>query len=143
MIDRGAPLPEDLATIAWFEEQERKSSERLDAGATILIQVITALLGILFGVFAFANLPAYLRNPQFQAFGIAAAGSLLVALVATVIVVYPRAYQRDRAFDVSTMRRIQYRVLRRKHWALRVGWWCFLLGMGMLVAMTVILLVAI
>ena len=87
--------PESSALKArreWFEEQVLAAPDTLESGARVIVELVTALLGVLFGILALAGdpLPDYLWLPLSRPFGIACVVALLVALACALVVILPR-----------------------------------------------------
>lgn len=127
MRDLGDTGAEERARLAWFDEQETRNLDRLEEGAKTITQLVTGLYGVLFGVLALSNQPAYLKRPVVQALGGLSLLAFFVALLAALAVVYPvrTTYQRD---NLSQMERGYTAMTRRKHTGLRVALIAFVLG---------------
>jgi len=97
----GPQVPEtdrEAALRKFFAEQEIKSIDNLEAAARQIIQLVTALLGVLFGVLALSNgdAAASLQRPLVFLSGLVAVILLLAAIPAALAVVLPgRSSPRD------------------------------------------------
>ncbi|MGC9396835.1 MAG: hypothetical protein ACP5J4_18475 [Anaerolineae bacterium] len=94
-IPRIKGRPESPALKArreWFEAQVLAAPDTLESGARVIVELVTALLGVLFGILALAGnpLPDYLWLPLTRPLGIACVVALLVALACALVVVLPR-----------------------------------------------------
>lgn len=87
--------PEEEAVRKWLAEQRLKSVDNLEAAARQIITLVTALLGILFGILAIAKepLPVYLQWPLLRYLGIVSVVGLCLALACALLVVLPFAYR--------------------------------------------------
>jgi len=83
--------PQEAALYDWFSKQATASPDRLEEAGRQIIGLVTALLGVLFGVVALTGetLPAYLQLLVVRALSIGAVGLWLVALLAALWVVLP------------------------------------------------------
>ena len=93
----GPPRPEtdrEAALRQFFAEQEVKSVDNLEAGARQIIGLVTALLGLLFGVLALGDkeVAAGLQSPLVMVAGLLAVLLLLAAVLAALGVVLPARY---------------------------------------------------
>lgn len=77
---------------AWFAGQVLKSPDNLESTARQIITLVTALLGVLFTVLAVAGdpLPYYFVHPAVHWLGAASVILLLLALLAALVVLWPR-----------------------------------------------------
>ncbi len=84
--------PQERGLRDWFDAQALDAPETLEEAARLIIGLVTALLGTLFGVLTVSaeHLPAYLLLPAVRWSGVAAVGCWLVALLAGLLVVLPR-----------------------------------------------------
>lgn len=124
-----APTPEEEALHNWFAEQEKDPSKNLEEGAKQIIQLVSTLYTVIFGIIAFAAnpVPAYLAKPNVRALGATVVLAFLVALFAALVVVLPSAYRYARASQ--TQRQAVFdRMMRRKATGLRVALLAFGLG---------------
>src|SRR4051812_10873067 len=96
IIDRGERLPtdEETALVRFFQKQEETSVEHLEEAARQIIQLVTALYGVIFGVLALGadKVGAELHTPLVLALGIFAVLAFLVALLAALWAVLPQPY---------------------------------------------------
>jgi len=112
---------EESDLLAWFEDQERKSVDNVEAGARQLISLISAFYGLVFGVVSLGKdkMEASLSQPGTLVLGGAAILLLFLALIAALAVVWPRRY-RYRDASLSDMRAVFEAMLARKsNW---LGW---------------------
>lgn len=117
------PTAEEERLVDLFAEIESKQLEFLDEAAKRIIELVTALLGLLFAVMAFGGEfpPPYLAGNPFARFVSGAAlvcylGALLVALWA----VQPRSYRHDR-HNLTEMRAELQQMIAHKARPLRVA----------------------
>lgn len=127
----GPETKEDRALREWFDDQQRRSLDRLEAAAKTIIQLVTGIYGVLFGVLAFSDAPGYLQRPVVRVFGTLSTLALFGALVWAYLVIQPRevAWQED---NLSEMGRVYRAVEARKGWRLNTAFVCFLAGLGAL-----------
>ncbi|WP_174714065.1 hypothetical protein [Candidatus Viridilinea mediisalina] len=92
-----------------------------------------SLYGLLFAVLALSNQPAYLQQPVVRWAGSIGVCLFFGALLAAMLVVLPQrtSYQRD---NLSEMDQAYRRLLQRKANLLRTAQFCFVIGIGCLVA---------
>lgn len=81
----------EAALRKFFAEQEVKSIDNLEAAARQIIQLVTALLGLLFGVLALSDgdAVAALKTPLVFWPGLLALGLTLIGLVCALAVIWP------------------------------------------------------
>ena len=135
---------EEKALADWFDKQALASLDTLDAGGRTILGLITALLGVLFGVLAVASdpLPGYLRLPLVRRLGVAAVAGLLAALFGALKVVLPRRVQVAGARPDQQAAEFQKLLERKSRW-LRVAAVAFGLGLAALgISLMVALLTA-
>lgn len=123
----GPETAEDRALREWFDEQERRNLDRLEAGAQTITQLVTGLYGVLFAVLALSDQPAYLQRASVQWLGAGGVAAFFVALLAALVTLYPwrSTYRVD---NLSEMERAYRAMLGRKLWSLRVALVTFLIG---------------
>lgn len=128
----GPEQQEDRELREWFETQRRGNIERLIAGGQTLIQLITGVYGVLFGVLALNDQPAYLKQPTVQWFGSIGVCLFFVALITATTVVVPRRnpYQ---ANNLTELPQVYRDIVKRKATMLMVAQVCFVLGIGCVV----------
>ena len=131
--------PAEKAMYEWFQKQSLASPDTLEEAARLIIGLVTGLLGALFGVLTVASnpLPDYLHNPIVRALGAVGVMLFLFALVASLVVVYPRRWSFNPAMPASEIATFG-KILNRKASALVVATLAF--GAG-IVALAVILVV--
>ena len=132
----GPETQDDLDLREWFESQKRGNIERLEAGAQIIIQLVTGLYGLLFAVLALSDQPAYLQEPIIQWAGTISVCTFFGSLLAAMLVAIPhrKVHQKD---NLTEMRQLYLRLQGRKAILLRTAQIVFLIGTACLV--TVIL----
>jgi hypothetical protein len=132
----GPETQDDRDLREWFESQKRGNIERLEAGAQIIIQLVTGLYGLLFAVLALSDQPAYLQEPIIQWAGTISVCTFFGSLLAAMLVAIPhrKMYQKD---NLTEMRQLYLRLQGRKAILLRTAQIVFLIGTACLV--TVIL----
>jgi hypothetical protein len=83
--------PEEEATRLWFAEQEKSNIAELDAGARQIIQLVTTLYGLMFGVLALGkdSFEASLLTNGVLISGTAAVVFFLLAVVTALVAVLP------------------------------------------------------
>lgn len=124
-----APTPDEEALHSWFLEQEKDPSKNLEEAARQIIQLVSTLYAVIFGIIALAAnpLPAYLAKANVRALGVLVVLSYLAALLAALVVVVPSTYRYARASQ--TQRQAVFdAVMRRKVVALRLALLVFALG---------------
>ena len=87
-------LPDEQRLLQIFDKIEESSLDHLDEGARQIIQLVTALYGVIFGVLALGaeKMGAELHRPLVLVLGIAAVLAFLVALLAAAWAVLPQPY---------------------------------------------------
>ena len=83
--------PAEAARREWFEKQALAAPDNLEAAARQIIGLVTALLGVLFGVLALSsgNLPAYMDFLPARILAVGVVVLLLAALGSALFVVLP------------------------------------------------------
>jgi hypothetical protein len=137
ILESRPPTAEEERLVDLFAEMESKQLEFLDEAAKRIIELVTALLGLLFAVIAFGSdfPPPYLVGHPFAQFVSGAAlvcylGALLVALWA----VQPRTYRHDR-HNLDEMRAELRQMIAHKARPLRVAGLLFGLASLLLVVL--------
>ena len=139
MMAIGPETAEDQALREWFDDQERRNIDRIDAGAKTIIQLVSAMYSVMFAVLALNAQPAYLQQPWVRLLGGLAVLFLFAAMCAALAVVYPfqASYQQ---YNLSQMRHAQATILSSKVWGARISLVAFLGGMATLAALVLTLL---
>ena len=97
ILEGRRPTAEEERLVEVFTELQKKQLEFLDEAAKRIIELVTALLGLLFAVIAFGDdfPPPYLAgNTVAKTMGIVALGCYLLALLVSLWAVQPRNYKR-------------------------------------------------
>ena len=132
ILEGRPPSDEETRLVAFFEEAEKKQLELINEAGKRIIELSTALLGVLFTVSAFGEEfpPAYLvQNLPAQVLVVAALLCYLLALGAGLLAVQPRAYNHWE-HDLTEMRREKERLIHHKVAWFRAG--SLLFGAGCL-----------
>lgn len=131
MRDLGPETSDDGNLREWFDDQQRRSLDRMQDAAKTIIQLASGIYGVLFAVLAFDKDRAYLQRLSVEIGGTVSMLALFVALVAAYFVVQPRAvsWQED---NLSEMRRVYRAVEQRKSRWLNAALIAFLVGTGAL-----------
>ena len=139
MRDLGPEPKEDRDLREWFDDQQRRSLDRLQEAAKTVIQLATGIYGVLFAVLVLSNRPAYLQQPLVRIFGTLSMIALFAALLAAYFVVQPRkvTWQED---NLTDMRRAYQEAEQRKGWWLNTALVAFLVGAGSLGFVIVVVL---
>jgi hypothetical protein len=103
---------EDL--LAYFKDLEQKSLESIEGAARQIINLVTTLLGLFFGVLAFKDDPSYLALNSIKVSGVLSAGSYITALFLALDVVMPRRIDIPTA-DLVAMRQLLLKLFDRKN----------------------------
>lgn len=111
---------ESAALFKWSAEQEAKNLDRLEEGGRTLIQMVTLLYGLLFGVLALKDAPSYLDAPLVRLAGLGSVLLLGITLLAALVAVFPFAY-RYHAYSITAREKVQGQILERKSRALAVA----------------------
>ncbi len=133
--------PEERARREWFERQALTSPATLEAAARTVLGLVTALLGVLFGVLAVASepLPAYLKLTSVRWLGVTAIVALLGALVGALAVVLPRRIAVASARPDEQAKAFQDLLARKARWltvtVLAFGLGVVALGAALIVAL--------
>lgn len=135
--------PQEKALSEWFEKQVLASPDTLEAAARTILGLVTALLGVLFGVLAVAEepLPSYLALPMVRGLGVGSVAALLVALLGALGVVLPRHVQVASARLDQQAEEFQRLLARKSRW-LTVAVVAFGLGLAALGAVLIVALLA-
>lgn len=120
------PTTEENALVEWFDKQASDPFPVLEEAARQIIQLVTALYAVVFGILAFASdpVPTYLAHGSVRGIGIVCVLGYLVALIAALIVVIPRGYRPGKA-NVSDRRAMFHSIIQRKAVALSIAVWAF------------------
>jgi hypothetical protein len=121
------PTPEETALHEWFVEQEKDPSKPIDEAAKQIIQLVSALYAVLFGILAFADGPAYLSEPIVGRSGACAVLAYLFALFSALIVIVPSRYRYARASQ-SQRKDVFDKIMQRKVIALWISLGSFAAG---------------
>ncbi|MBA3944334.1 MAG: hypothetical protein H0X37_07195 [Herpetosiphonaceae bacterium] len=123
----GPETASDRARREWFEEQEKKNTDRLEDGAKTITTLVTGLYGVLFGVLALSTHPEFLKRPSVQWLGTAGVVVFFLALLAALTTTYPwpNLAQRD---NVTEMEAAYTALVKRKVWSLSVALVAFVVG---------------
>ena len=121
-----AETPEEADNYKWFEEQARDPFKPIEEAARQIIQLVTVLYTVVFGILAFASdpVPAYLARASVRGIGLATVICYLVALLAALTIVVPRGYQYAKASQTQR-KQVYDSLLRRKSFALTAAVWAF------------------
>lgn len=125
--------PAEAELRKWFAQQVTASPANLEEAARQIIGLVTALLGVLFGVVALTEdkLPAYLQLPVVRWLSVAAVALWLLALLAALGVVLPRRWTANPAQPASQAEAFD-QILRLKSAALTAAAITFWLGVSAL-----------
>jgi hypothetical protein len=130
VLHSAAPSDEQNRLVAFFDEAEKKELEFVNEAGKRIIELTTALLGMLFTVSAFGDQfpPAYLANNfPAQILVVATLGLYFLALGAGLLAVQPREYHRWEN-DLTEMRKERARLVHYKVLWFRTG--SILFGLG-------------
>ena len=116
------PTSDEEAHQVWFSEQERDPTKNLEAVARQIIQLVTALYTVVFGILALAAdpVPAYLARTSIRLLGATVVLGYLVALLAALVVVVPSAYRYAPASHTQR-KQVFAALMQRKSLALRAA----------------------
>ncbi|MBK9944251.1 MAG: hypothetical protein IPP13_21845 [Kouleothrix sp.] len=122
-IQEGRPLSEEQKRlIAFFADAESKQVDFLDEAGKRIIELTTALLGVLFAIVAFGDKfpPPYLsNNPVAKFLSLTALACYIMAMLLALRTVQPRNYQLFR-HNLDRMRQELDRLVANKQRSL---WW--------------------
>ena len=93
---QGLPeTPEERAMGEWFARQVLASPQALEAAARTIVSLVTALLGVHFGVMALSEtpLPSFLWVDWMRPLGVIVVVALLAALLCALVVVLPLRFE--------------------------------------------------
>jgi len=137
---RAAPLNKaDENLLDFFKNLESQSLDTLDNAARQIINLVTTLLGLFFGVLAFKDNPDYFASGALKGLAAAAAGLYIVALFFALDVVMPRRVDIPGA-DLTQMRRLLRGLFDRKNRSLLGAQAAFGLGTFCLLGIILFLL---
>lgn len=134
IIDSTPPTEEQKRLVAFFAEAESKQVDFLDEAGKRIIELTTALLGVLFAVLAFGDKfpPPYLKdNPVGKFLSLSALAMYVIAMLMALRTVQPRDYKLYR-HNLAQMRKELDRLVANKQRSL---WWAgvlFWLGSAIL-----------
>jgi hypothetical protein len=106
-----------------FDEIESKQIELLDTAGKNLLDRISAMLAVLFGITAFGKdfPPAYLKTHASNKYlVIATLASYLLAMLMALISVTPRQYKRP-VYNISEMAREMEKIINHKSWFAKIA----------------------
>ena len=139
-IVEGTPLTdEQQRLVALFDEMEKQQVDFLDQAGKRIIELIIALLGILFAAAALGDQfpPPYLKgNPPARALTVVTLAFYLGALLTGVLAIQPREYKRYR-HNLTEMGNVLDAIIGHKTRWLKVAGILFVLG-----SLTLALLIA-
>lgn len=124
------PTDEQKRLVALFDEMEKQQIDFLDQAGKRLVELTTALLGVLFAVAAFGDKfpPPYLQgNAVARGLTVAALAFYVGAMVMGVRAIRPRDYQRYR-HNLTEMRNVLDDIIGYKSRWLKVAGTLFVLG---------------
>ena len=129
----------DEKLFQFFQEIQKDSLKTLEEAGRQIISLSTTLLGLFFGVLAFASSPAYLAFHEIKFLGAFSAGALLAGLFFALDVVMPRMIQIPQS-DLTEMRATLEKLYRRKSRSLEWAQIAFGCGTLFFVGMILVLL---
>jgi len=125
-----------------FDEMDKKQFEFFDQAGKRIIELCTALLGILFAVIAFGDdfPPPYLEaNPTSQWLAAGVLVLLVLALLCAVLTVQPRKYI-FYEYNLTKMREEWEKLFKHKSTWLKRANWLFFSGTGLLAVLIAVLI---
>lgn len=130
-IEKGRkPTLEEERLVAIFAEIESKQLELLDQSAKRIIELVTALLGIVVAVSSFSDNfpPPYLANNFLARYmGVTALSCYIGALLTAMWTMQPGNYRNYR-YNLSGMREVLDKIIKTKSFRLRLSGILFGLG---------------
>lgn len=143
LIIEGSELDdEDKRLIALFDKLEEGQLEFLDQAAKRVIELSTAMLAVLLAVTAFGKdfPPPYLvGNTWAKGLALATLACYVLALLAGVLAVQPRAYRRSHAGLTRLAKELERMVAYKRLW-FRVGVWLIFGGSLALAALIALII---
>jgi hypothetical protein len=128
---KGVPLePKDRRLIALFDALEAEQLDFLDKASKRIIELCTAMLGLLFAVSAFGDTfpPAYLaKNDLAKGLALGVLAAYLLALLFALLAIQPRTYERYE-HDLTRMRQELDRIAAFKRRWFRIATVLFFIG---------------
>jgi hypothetical protein len=122
--------PEDVRLMALFDEIKKNQLTFLDEAGKRIIELSSALLGLIFGVVAFGKdfPPPYLKGqPVSQGLAIGVLMALVLAILFGVLTVQPRNYPYN-AQNLTSMREQFSAMHRHKSFWMIAATWAFFIG---------------
>jgi hypothetical protein len=122
IVDSTPPTEEHKRLVAFFAEAETKQVDFLDEAGKRIIELTTALLGVLFAVVAFGDKfpPPYLQgNPVGKFLSLTTLACYVIAMLMALRTVQPRDYKLYR-HNLDRMRQELDRLIANKKRSL---WW--------------------
>lgn len=115
--------PQEEALRLWFEEQEKDNINNLEAGARQIIQLVTALYGVIFGVLSLGSdkLEATLHYRWVIIPGMTAVLAMLGAIIAALVVVLPLFSYTYNPHQPAEQQAAYEQMLKRKSWGVRLA----------------------
>lgn len=142
IVDGGELSDADKRLIALFDKLEAGQLEFLDQAGKRVIEISTAMLAVLFGVTAFGKdfPPPYLvGNAAAKWLALATLACYLLALLAGVLAVQPRRYERHHAGLDQLRQELAHIVKYKTRW-FRVGVWLLFAGSLTLAALVALII---
>jgi hypothetical protein len=136
------PETEDETSLReWFDKQEGVVMDNLEAGARQVIQLVTALYTVIFGIISLGQekFEASLNRPEVTILGGMAILLLLGALIAALVVVSPFGY-RYREASVTDQKATYAAIVARKSAGFTVSGIFFGLGLAAFAALIGVML---
>ena len=138
------PTDEQKRLVAVFDEMERQQVEFLQEAGKRIIELVTALLGLLFAVMAFGGTfpPAYLQgNDLGKAVAVVTLVFYLAAMGFALRTVQPRKYQLYR-HNLTEMRTEFDKIVAEKALSVQFAGACFGLGSVLLAGLIITIIFA-
>lgn len=124
----------------WFQDVEKETIKTFEDAARQLIGLITALLGLFFGVLAFGDNPTFLSFPIIKILGVLSSCALMGALFAALYVIYPQKIDIPLS-NLTRMRQIRKEIYDRKNRNLKISLIIFAFGVVCLLGVIIRLLI--
>lgn len=124
----------------WFLDVEKEIIKTFEDAARQLIGLITALLGLFFGVLAFGDNPPFLSFLEIKILGVLSSCAFLAALFAALWVICPQKIDIPLS-NLTRMRQIRKEIYDRKSRNLKISLIIFAFGVICLLGVIIRLLI--
>ena len=135
----GPETQEERGLREWAEGQVQNNMAQLEEAARQLIQLVTALFGVLFAVLAISDGPEILQILPIKLLGSLSVVGYFISLLAALYVIYPweNPFEED---NLTEIERLQQDLIDRKANALQNAFYTFVAATGCLALLILVAL---